>query len=118
MNAAPLDIGCVACPVAESVQQHTDIETRRRAILAACFMLAENRLRGTTGKAMNHKQIEKDIEHLEHVICRISAADGIPLSYWRGRIDSVSLIAIVPSQVRRVQKLSDTLHALEVRHKR
>jgi hypothetical protein len=67
---------------------------------------------------MNHEQIEKDIEHLEHVILRISAADGIPLSYWRGRIDSVSVAALVPSQVRRVQKLSDTLHALEVRFKR
>ncbi|MPW15394.1 hypothetical protein GCT13_00305 [Paraburkholderia sp. CNPSo 3157] len=67
---------------------------------------------------MNHEQIEKDIEHLEHVISRISAADGIPLSYWRGRIDSVSLTALVPSQVRRVQKLSDALHALEVRYKR
>ncbi|MEM5434151.1 hypothetical protein [Paraburkholderia diazotrophica] len=67
---------------------------------------------------MNHEQIEKDIEHLEHVISRISAADGIPLSYWRGRIDSVSLAPLVPSQVRRVQKLSDALHALEVRYKR
>ena len=31
---------------------------------------------------MNHHQLEKDIEHLEHVISRISAADRIPLSYW------------------------------------
>jgi len=67
---------------------------------------------------MNHEQIEKDIEHLEHVIARISAADGIPLSYWRSRINSVSLAALVPSQIKRVQKLSDTLHALEVRYKR
>lgn len=65
---------------------------------------------------MNHEQIEKDIEHLEHVISHISAAHGIPLSYWRSRIDSVT--AVVPSQVKRVQRLSDALHALEVRYKR
>jgi hypothetical protein len=67
---------------------------------------------------MNHDQIEKDIEHLEHVITRISAADGIPLSYWRNRIDSVSGAVLVPSQIKRVQRLSDALHALELRHKR
>ena len=67
---------------------------------------------------MNHEQIEKDIEHLEHVISRISAADGIPLSYWRSRIESVSLVALVPSQIKRIQKLSDALEALEVRYRR
>ncbi|HWT37024.1 MAG TPA: hypothetical protein VN289_12115 [Paraburkholderia sp.] len=67
---------------------------------------------------MNHEQIEKDIEHLEHVIWRISAADGIPLSYWRSRIESVSLVALVPSQIKRIQKLSDALEALEVRYRR
>ncbi|MBP0592732.1 hypothetical protein J8I87_23960 [Paraburkholderia sp. LEh10] len=67
---------------------------------------------------MNHEQIERDIEHLERVISRISVADGIPLSYWRNRIASVSLGAQLPSQVKRVQKLSDALHAIEVRYRR
>lgn len=67
---------------------------------------------------MNHEQIEKDIEHLEIVITRIGAVQGIPLSYWRSRIDSVSHAAQVPSQIRRVQKLSAALHALEARCKR
>lgn len=67
---------------------------------------------------MNHDQIEKDIEHLEHVISRISAAEGIPLSYWRNRINSVSVAPLVPSQIKRVQKLSDALRALELRLRR
>jgi hypothetical protein len=67
---------------------------------------------------MNHEQIEKDIEHLESVITRISAAQGIPLSYWRNRIDTVSHAAQVPSQIKRVQKLSAALNALEARCKR
>lgn len=97
---------------------HTTTLRERQSIPAAHFVLTGDALRGTTGKAMNHEQIEKDIEHLEHVISRISAADGIPLSYWRSRIESVSLAALVPSQIRRVQRLSDALHALEVRYKR
>ena len=36
---------------------------------------------------MNHHQLEKDIQHLEHVISHISAEDRIPLSYWRSRIE-------------------------------
>lgn len=64
---------------------------------------------------MNHHQLEKDIEHLEHVISRISAADRIPLSYWRNRIKSVSDGALVPSQASRVRRLNEALTALEVR---
>jgi hypothetical protein len=66
---------------------------------------------------MNHDQIEKDIEHLEHVISRISPADGIPLSYWRNRINSVSAAGLVPSQLNRVKRLSEALRALEMRQK-
>jgi hypothetical protein len=68
-----------------------------------------------TGKAMNHDQIEKDIEHLERIISRISPNDGIPLSYWRNRINSVSGAALVPAQMDRVKKLSEALKALEAR---
>ncbi len=64
---------------------------------------------------MNHDQIEKDIEHLERIISRISLADGIPLSYWRNRTNSVSGAALVPSQADRVKKLSEALRALEAR---
>ena len=67
---------------------------------------------------MNHHQLEKDIEHLEQVIARLSPYDRIPLSYWRGRIDSVSNANLVPSQVLRVKRLSEALSALEERMKR
>ncbi|WP_144150891.1 hypothetical protein [Paraburkholderia sp. BCC1885] len=64
---------------------------------------------------MNHHQIEKDIEHLEHVITRISAADRIPLSYWRNRVTSILAAVLVPSQASRVRRLSDALSAIEAR---
>jgi hypothetical protein len=69
----------------------------------------------TSGKAMNHHQLEKDIEHLEHVISRISALDRIPLSYWRNRIKSVAEGKLVPSQASRVKRLTEALRALEQR---
>ncbi|WP_322048456.1 hypothetical protein [Paraburkholderia sp. J67] len=64
---------------------------------------------------MNHHQLEKDIEHLEHVIARLSGTDRIPLSYWRGRVASVSSADLVPSQLQRVRRLSEALCALERR---
>ncbi|RFU48717.1 hypothetical protein [Paraburkholderia sp. DHOC27] len=64
---------------------------------------------------MNHQQLEKDLEHLEHVISRISADDRIPLSYWRNRIKSVSDGILIPSQASRVKRLNEALRALEAR---
>jgi hypothetical protein len=64
---------------------------------------------------MNHQQLEKDIEHLEQIIARLSGSDRIPLSYWRGRVDSVSGGDLVPSQLQRVKRLSEALCALERR---
>lgn len=64
---------------------------------------------------MNHHQLEKDIVHLELVIGRIADGDRIPLSYWRGRLDSVSTAHLVPSQIQRVRRLNDALSALESR---
>ena len=64
---------------------------------------------------MNHHQLEKDIEHLEHVITRISAADRIPLSYWRSRLKLILGAALVPSQASRLKRLNDALSALEAR---
>jgi len=64
---------------------------------------------------MNHHQIEKDIQHLEHVIRRLSGADRIPLSYWRNRVDSVPTAELVPSQAQRVKRISEALCALEAR---
>ncbi|MEA3085492.1 MAG: hypothetical protein QOC89_3189 [Paraburkholderia sp.] len=66
---------------------------------------------------MNHRQLEKDIEHLEHVISHISAEDRIPLSYWRNRIESVSGAVLVPAQASRVKRLNAALSALEARQK-
>jgi len=62
---------------------------------------------------MNHRQIETDILHLERVIGRISADDRIPLSYWRNRVDLVALIALVPAQQSRMQRINDRLERLE-----
>lgn len=64
---------------------------------------------------MNHHQLEKDIEHLEHVIARLSGQDRIPLSYWRGRLETVLSADLVPAQVQRVKRLSEALYALEHR---
>jgi hypothetical protein len=69
------------------------------------------------GIAMNHQQLEKDIEHLERVISHISAEDGIPLSYWRSRIDVVSGAVRVPAQASRIKRLNAALSALEMRQK-
>ncbi|CAH2922709.1 MAG: Beta-lactamase class C-like and penicillin binding proteins (PBPs) superfamily [uncultured Paraburkholderia sp.] len=66
---------------------------------------------------MNHHQLEKDIQHLEHVISHISAEDRIPLSYWRNRIDSVSDAVRMPTQVNRIKRLNAALAALEERQK-
>lgn len=66
---------------------------------------------------MNHHQLEKDIEHLEQVIARLSGNDRIPLSYWRNRIETVSSANLVPSQVQRVKRLAQALAELEVRVK-
>lgn len=64
---------------------------------------------------MNHHQLEKDIEHLEHVIARLSGQDRIPLSYWRERVEAVSNGDLVPSQVQRVKRLKEALSELEQR---
>jgi hypothetical protein len=89
------------------MQGHT--RTRRRA---------KTLLMGVPGEAMNHHQLEKDIEHLEHLLPRIAARDGaLPLSYWRSRLARVTVAARVPSQVSRVKRLNDALLALEAREK-
>ncbi|WGS54662.1 hypothetical protein LFL96_27030 [Paraburkholderia sp. D15] len=66
---------------------------------------------------MDHHQLERDIVHLEHVISHISAADRIPLSYWRSRIDSVSGAVRMPAQANRIRRLDAVLAELELRQK-
>lgn len=66
---------------------------------------------------MNHQQLEKDIEHLEQIISHISAADRIPLSYWRNRLENVSGAVLVPSQATRIKRLDAALCALEKRQR-
>jgi hypothetical protein len=66
-----------------------------------------------SGEKMNHHQLEKDIEHLEQVMVRISAQDRIPLSYWRNRIESFANEPLVPAQAERVKRLDHALRALE-----
>jgi hypothetical protein len=65
--------------------------------------------------AVNHHQLEKDIEHLERVVSRLSGKDRIPLSYWRGRVEMVSSANLVPAQAQRLRRLSEALCALEHR---
>jgi hypothetical protein len=64
---------------------------------------------------VNHHQLEKDIEHLERVVSRLSGQDRIPLSYWRGRVEMVSSANLVPAQAQRLKRLSEALCALEHR---
>ncbi|CAD6562117.1 hypothetical protein LMG24235_07553 [Paraburkholderia sabiae] len=64
---------------------------------------------------MNHHQLESDIEHLEHVMARISGTDHLPLSYWRKRVDDVTAAARIPAQQTRARKLDEVLSALESR---
>ncbi|HEY1995844.1 hypothetical protein [Paraburkholderia sp.] len=65
---------------------------------------------------MNHHQLEKDIEHLEHVMQRIGVPDrSLPLSYWRERVNSVTGAVCAPSLIKRVKRLDDALRALEAR---
>jgi hypothetical protein len=64
---------------------------------------------------MNHHQLESDLEHLEHVLARITGTDHIPLSYWRKRVDDVSAAASIPAQKTRAQRLDEALSALESR---
>ena len=62
---------------------------------------------------MNHDRIEKEIEHLEQVVMRITASDRIPVSYWRNQVNSCLSARLVPSQMERVKKLIDALRTLE-----
>lgn len=70
---------------------------------------------GATGKGMNHHQLESALDHLEHVLARISGTDHIPLSYWRKRVDDVSAAARIPAQKNRARRLDEALSALESR---
>lgn len=64
---------------------------------------------------VNHHQLEKDIEHLEYIVARLSGENRIPLSYWYGRVESMLRADLVPSQLERVKRLKEQLHALQQR---
>ena len=64
---------------------------------------------------MNHHDVEQELQHLEYIFARLSAKDAIPpLTYWRGRIDSLRKLPIVPSQRERINRLEQLLGALEL----
>ncbi|WP_175425790.1 hypothetical protein [Trinickia violacea] len=65
---------------------------------------------------MDHHFIEKEIAHLERVITRISAADRIPLSYWRARINEIGTARLAVEQHRRWCRLQETLRQIEALH--
>ncbi|WP_233804974.1 hypothetical protein [Paraburkholderia sp. HP33-1] len=65
---------------------------------------------------MDHHYIEKEIAHLEQVITRISAADRIPLSYWRARVNEIGTARLAAGQHRRWYRLQEKLRQIEVLH--
>src|SRR5579864_3908841 len=75
----------------------------------------ETHPKASPGEAMDHYQVEKDIQHLEQIINHIAANDPLPLSYWRNRVQTVAAAAIVPAQRGRVNRLIEALEALEAR---
>jgi len=62
---------------------------------------------------MDHRQLEKEILHLEKVIGRISASDRIPIAYWRKRVGAVALTQLLPSQKMRLKRIDDRLVQIE-----
>lgn len=62
---------------------------------------------------MDHHYIEKEIAHLEQVITHISAADRLPLSYWRARVDEIGAAKLAAEQHRRWHRLQETLRQIE-----
>jgi hypothetical protein len=66
---------------------------------------------------MDHHQLEKDLLHLEQIVTRISRDDRIPLSYWQNRVQTMSTVAVVPTQRGRLKRLIDALDLLEARTK-
>lgn len=62
---------------------------------------------------MDHHYIEKEIAHLEQVITHISAADRLPLSYWRARVDEIGTARLAAAQHRRWHCLQETLRQIE-----
>jgi hypothetical protein len=68
------------------------------------------------GPAMDNYQLENELRHLEQVLNHyVAATQRFPLSYWRGRLNAVLVIALVPSQRTRVRKLDERLRVLEAR---
>jgi hypothetical protein len=63
---------------------------------------------------MNHHDVEQELQHLEYVFAHLSAKNTVPpLSYWRGRLNALRKIPIVPSQRERLNRLEQLLGALE-----
>jgi len=62
---------------------------------------------------MNHRQVEIDICHLESVVNRTGSRHGLSLSYWRGRVDLVMALDLVPSQRIRANRISAALAVFE-----
>jgi hypothetical protein len=64
---------------------------------------------------MNHHDVEQELQHLEYVFAHLSPKSTVPpLGYWRGRLNSLRKIPIVPSQRERINRLEQLLGALEL----
>ena len=65
---------------------------------------------------MHPNLLEREIEHLEHVVPYISSnRDCIPLRYWQGRVDLLGESVSTEVLRLRVQALHKTLAALQSR---
>ena len=64
---------------------------------------------------MNHHDVEQELQHLEYVFAHLSPKSTVPpLGYWRGRLNSLRKIPIVPSQRERINRLERLLGTLEL----
>ncbi|MGF7128862.1 hypothetical protein P3T40_000328 [Paraburkholderia sp. EB58] len=64
---------------------------------------------------MNHHDVEQELQHLEYVFAHLSPKSTVPpLGYWRGRLNSLRKIPIVPSQRERINRLEQLLGTLEL----
>jgi hypothetical protein len=62
---------------------------------------------------LDHRRLDREIEHLEYVFNRLYVPGPLPLSYWRDRLTKLRIARPVPAQRVRLIKLEQTLQAIE-----
>jgi hypothetical protein len=88
---------------------------RRDGKLDARAAHSANQITIGHGDAMNHHDVEQELQHFEYVFAHLSVKHTIPpISYWRGRLDSLGKRPVVPSQRARINRLGELLGTLEL----